>query len=383
MQYVGIPYKPKGRSIEGCDCYGLVKLFLSNELGITIDDYDYSSINEAGELIEKGCGLSEWKPIQVPTFGDVVVLRQMKRYSHVGVMVDDAHFIHCEEDIGTVKVAITDPRWSRRIGGYYRHNDACSVAVVSNKLIIGEREVRMVKAGSTLHDIVESVTDDLEHVTVLVCGREVPMCVWRDSIVKDHAVVNINVTHHGDARSILRTVLTMAVLSFAGGAGGTFINRLIGIKSTSALIGIGKGIASAIGIMAINALVPPAATNFARESGTGQTNIYSIAGARNRLNLYGAVPLQLGKHRVYPPYAVKPYTKIKGDDQYIYMIFAIRYCNLPLGLLLQPTIYADLHSLNMSQHLIRFSQPQLQPMYMMGCHRRHILQALMQKLRQG
>ncbi|WP_304021697.1 TipJ family phage tail tip protein [Desulfovibrio piger] len=46
---------------------------------------------------------------------------------------------------------------------------------------------------------------------------------------------------------------------------------------------------------------------------------YSISGARNAANIYGYVPLVLGKHRHTPPLAAKNWTSWEGDDQFFHM----------------------------------------------------------------
>ena len=38
-KYIGIPYQSKGRSFEGCDCYGLLQLFYAKELKVSLLAY--------------------------------------------------------------------------------------------------------------------------------------------------------------------------------------------------------------------------------------------------------------------------------------------------------------------------------------------------------
>ncbi|KKM69437.1 hypothetical protein LCGC14_1450860, partial [marine sediment metagenome] len=46
-----------------------------------------------------------------------------------------------------------------------------------------------------------------------------------------------------------------------------------------------------------------------------------LQGARNRLNPFGVVPRVFGKHRMSPPFAALPYTEVRGDDQYLRLLF--------------------------------------------------------------
>ena len=55
-KYIGIPFISNGRTLEGCDCYGLVRLVLRNEYGITLPELsnDYSNalnIKETARLL--------------------------------------------------------------------------------------------------------------------------------------------------------------------------------------------------------------------------------------------------------------------------------------------------------------------------------------------
>ena len=49
-KYVGIRYQSRGRSFDGCDCYGLVRLFYQAELGIELPEYHYSDAENMAEV---------------------------------------------------------------------------------------------------------------------------------------------------------------------------------------------------------------------------------------------------------------------------------------------------------------------------------------------
>ena len=84
MQYIGIPYKDRGRSVDGVDCYGLVKLFMQNEFAVTLDDFDYCGDNSG--LIKEHKEDVEWHDVPKGEYrrGDVMILRQMGVAGHVG-----------------------------------------------------------------------------------------------------------------------------------------------------------------------------------------------------------------------------------------------------------------------------------------------------------
>jgi hypothetical protein len=90
------------------------------------------------------------------------------------------------------------------------------------------------------------------------------------------------------------------------------------------LAALGVGI---VGNMILNALIPPTTSSPARLAALsavpgqldyGETsNTLSITGAQNKENLYGPVPLILGRHKVFALYGARPYTESAGNDQYL------------------------------------------------------------------
>jgi hypothetical protein len=52
---------------------------------------------------------------------------------------------------------------------------------------------------------------------------------------------------------------------------------------------------------------------------------YGINAGSNELRPYGAIPIVLGTHRMFPPYAASPYTEVVANDQYLRMAFLWGY----------------------------------------------------------
>ncbi len=333
MDYIGIEYKKHGRTAEGLDCYGLVKLYLENEHGVLLSDFDYDG-TEASMLAEHKTD-NEWADVSEYQKGDVLVLRQMRTACHVGVVIDSERFIHCEENIGVVMDYMHRGRWKRRIVSAHRHKalEMTAQVVTCENVFSQDRGLTIAYEGQTIHDIVhENVPKDMIPCTqAVVWGTVVPVEYWKNTRIKAGALIHLNVIPEGGARNVLRMVLSIAVIAFSSGAGGAFFGHLLGGANISATtLAIGQGISSMLGLLLVNALVPPARVNMDQLSGTDQSNIYSIAGSQNRVNQYGAVPVVLGKHRVYPPFAAKPYTELKGNDQWLHCLFAIGYGDLAL-----------------------------------------------------
>ena len=337
MQYTGLKYKKNGRTSEGVDCYGLVALFFKEEYDISLRDYDYTADINVSEEID----LHTWHEIDKSEIrrGDMLILRQFKAPSHVGVAVDSQYFVHCEETLGSARERIHSKRWEHRIVSVHRHHmltDSQLAHVVTYPSITsGQRKVKVVHSGEILSDIVSRVLtpeeSELAHVTV--CGNVIPKEVWGTSTVKAGAIITVSVIPEGGGSSILRTALTLGMMMFSGGAGGAFFGNMLqgGGKLLASNMAIGVGVSSMLGMMAINALVPPPSADMDSLAGTDKSEAYSISGTRNRLDKQGVVPDIRGRYKIFPPYATKPYVEIKGDDQWLYCVFIIGLGNIGLA----------------------------------------------------
>jgi len=122
-QYIGLPFKQKGRDRTGVDCWGLVYLFYKEQFGITLPDYlnEYDHVRDRrlGHLITEQTDIG-WHKLDQPAPGDCIVLRLRGLPFHVGIVVDQRRMIHSQ--IGT-EVAIEDYtsiRWKTRVLGFYR-----------------------------------------------------------------------------------------------------------------------------------------------------------------------------------------------------------------------------------------------------------------------
>ena len=131
-----------------------------------------------------------------------------------------------------------------------------------------------------------------------------------------HVVIRV-VPGKNALRSILSIVVAVAATALTGGAFAGFLGTTlgIGVNAANALITLGV---TALGNLAINALIPPPDAN----KNTPE-NRYSIAGWRNRVDPDGAIPVVLGKMRYAPPFAARSYTEIVGDFQYVRSLFVL------------------------------------------------------------
>jgi cell wall-associated NlpC family hydrolase len=118
--YIGIPYKPHGRSKEeGLDCYGLA-LCLFREQGITLPDPLYFDTNTATNkrIMESLETTIPNVPLPAPEPGCIIEFNILGEPSHIGIYIGHGEFIHSSQKTGVVVEKLRF--WKKRVRGYYR-----------------------------------------------------------------------------------------------------------------------------------------------------------------------------------------------------------------------------------------------------------------------
>jgi cell wall-associated NlpC family hydrolase len=128
--FVDIPWKVKGRTYEGCDCWGLLRLVMQEHYHVTLPSYSeaYPDL-EDGEwisaLLRHGIPAGGWTKVENPREGDGIVLRVLGAIElHVGVVIAPDQFLHTFPTYaGSVVARFDHPFWSHpgRVLGFYRH----------------------------------------------------------------------------------------------------------------------------------------------------------------------------------------------------------------------------------------------------------------------
>lgn len=94
---IGIPYKDKGRSLAGLDCYGLAIAAVYIITGKALKDVIYE--NHAAELADEFAPTLNIKKTDEIKPGNLVEMT-FKKELHIGVIVDKKTFIHATYDDG-------------------------------------------------------------------------------------------------------------------------------------------------------------------------------------------------------------------------------------------------------------------------------------------
>ena len=130
-QYLGIPFRDHGRDRDGCDCWGLVRLVYSEQLGIELPDLGdgYSDAYARGEVNSTVNGATDenWnvdvtdeprRPFDVLTFtrGGIE--------THVGLWIEDGVMLHIVDGTCAAFERYDTVKWKRRFSRALRHVEA-------------------------------------------------------------------------------------------------------------------------------------------------------------------------------------------------------------------------------------------------------------------
>jgi len=124
-KYVGIPFVSNGRTMEGCDCYGLVRLILRNEYNIELPELsnnyeDAQNIRETAKLFAEHRPVLAAEKLSKPQEKALAVITEQGSPCHVGIAAGGGYILHTGAKTGSVCQRETHPGLRGRIEGYYR-----------------------------------------------------------------------------------------------------------------------------------------------------------------------------------------------------------------------------------------------------------------------
>lgn len=122
--YVGLPYKDKGRGPDGWDCWGGVRMVLSEVFGLDVPSYDETYASGADRVAVPAAvesGLAEgWERTDTREPGSLLILRIAGRPWHCGLIVAPNLFLHWAPHTTSCMERLDSLMWTRRIEGIYR-----------------------------------------------------------------------------------------------------------------------------------------------------------------------------------------------------------------------------------------------------------------------
>lgn len=131
--YIGIPFCDLGRTREGCDCWGLVRLVLMERAGVLLPSYaeDYKSERNCAS-IQNVINTNRYKWTEVnymdATTYDVLEMNLPVEYCgryilapvHVGILVNKSYLLHTSKSIGSHIISLVSK--DINIKGFWRYN---------------------------------------------------------------------------------------------------------------------------------------------------------------------------------------------------------------------------------------------------------------------
>lgn len=125
-ELIGIPFEEHGRSLDGCDCWGVVRLGLERGFGLIVPDYteDYVTTTDREEIAalmnREALGWEELCASEAQA-GDVVLFRIQGQVCHAGLVIAPPVFLHGQKGIGAGLERWDSPIWARRLWSVLRH----------------------------------------------------------------------------------------------------------------------------------------------------------------------------------------------------------------------------------------------------------------------
>lgn len=128
--YVNVPYRDRGRAMEGANCWGLIVLVYAREFGIELPAYDDRAAAlteiERAELSlvvagERDAG--DWLEVAQGAHrpGDLVLFRIAGELAHMGIVSAPDRFLHMRLGQAAGFESLSSPLWAKRIASFHRY----------------------------------------------------------------------------------------------------------------------------------------------------------------------------------------------------------------------------------------------------------------------
>jgi sulfur carrier protein ThiS len=355
-EYVGLPYKAKGRDRDGLDCWGLVRLIYQEQYNTILPSfaevYEQKDHEKQAELL--AMHREGWEKTQTPTTGDVVLFRINGSESHVGIVTNPTYFLHVREGQDAVIESLNSVVWKHRIVGIFKYKEGNKPLTVLSrpdplKTIRIDTEMPV---GITVRKMADLIRDNNgitkiweDNAVIFVNGEIIPKESWELTIPKSGSVVEYRALALGGSSG--RTIAMLAVMvavavvlpqltpMIAGAGFGTAatLTTAATLSATGMAISVGAGIAlSYAGSLLVNAIFPvrPAALGASANSGS-PVPMNMLNGGSNQMNPYGAIPVVLGKIRWTPPIGAKTYLETIGTNNFLTTLLVWGYGRLQVS----------------------------------------------------
>lgn len=348
-KYIGIPFKPNGRTEEGLDCWGLTRLIYSREYNIELPSFSSEYVIEDNNRIKELIAQYKegWGSKDTPAEGDVVLFRVLGDLTHMGVMISNTRFIHVREGSNTVTDDITNTRWKNRVIGFFKYVEKSGAVLnaVPHPLKT-ERVTSYIPEGSTLEEVYSkinlenSIDPNLAKTSVImVNGVPIPRTQWSVTTVSTTDVVEYRAVPGKDAIKMIAIIVIayyapylVEYLATATGTTSTFVSAASTATAAPTLTMAGNIAAAAVAVAGsylVNAIAPVRPPSSEDPGSPERQDL--LTGGNNVFNPYGAIPIVLGKSRITPPLGAKSFVTYPEErTSYLNMLLVWGYGPLTL-----------------------------------------------------
>lgn len=124
-ELVGIPYRERGRSMQGADCWGVCLIAGRHLFDIDLPEYFYTEADILRHACEHIGHETHDSPHWVPKFegpharGSIHIFRIKGYETHCGIHVGGGQFLHSLPGRNSCIESLTDPAWVLRRTGTY------------------------------------------------------------------------------------------------------------------------------------------------------------------------------------------------------------------------------------------------------------------------
>lgn len=110
--YIRIPFKEKGRTRDGCDCWGLLRIVAADR-GVELPEFS-NGYDKSSDDLHTAVGLHKANPVDIGAEQPFDVLMFTNKL-HVGIVVTPGRMLHCHVGTGTVIEDYRNVIWERRL----------------------------------------------------------------------------------------------------------------------------------------------------------------------------------------------------------------------------------------------------------------------------
>ena len=218
-----------------------------------------------------------------------------------------------------------------------------AVSAIKHPFGVGGRWDAVAIEGASIQDIFDDIPEEFlkftprESLCAMVNSKPVPRSMWPYVRPKTDGKLPVHVTiapmvQGGDdgGKSIVAAVASIAILALtAFAASPLVIGGVFGLAAgTTAASLASAGIVAAgsvISALATSALSPPPAAEARSgfDNDTTGKELGSAFASGNQIAPGGAIPVCIGRRKVFPPMACQPLVEIVGDDEVVEVLYCL------------------------------------------------------------